>query len=121
MTEDLLKQRKDMLAALFQEKSYVPMKLKELAIFLDILKSQRDELKEVLDILLREGKIGISKKGKYGKVQDFARIGVFSGHARGFGFVTIEGQEKDIFIPAEKTARQPQTGRGRCKDTQTCQ
>ncbi len=104
MTEDLLKQRKDMLAALFQEKSYVPMKLKELAIFLDIPKSQRDELKEVLDILLREGKIGISKKGKYGKVQDFARIGVFSGHARGFGFVTIEGQEKDIFIPAEKTA-----------------
>ena len=54
MTEDLLKQRKDMLAALFQEKSYVPMKLKELAIFLDIPKSQRDELKEVLDILLRE-------------------------------------------------------------------
>lgn len=104
MTEDLLKQRKEMLMALFQEKTYVPMKLKELAIFLDIPKNQREELKEVLDILLEEGKIGISKKGKYGRAQDFARTGTFSGHARGFGFVTMEGEEQDIFIPAEKTA-----------------
>lgn len=104
MTEDLLKQRKEMLMALFQEKTYVPMKLKELAIFLDIPKNQREELKEVLDILLKEGKIGISKRGKYGRAQDFARAGTFSGHARGFGFVTMEGEEQDIFIPAEKTA-----------------
>ena len=31
-------------------------------------------------------------------------MGIFSGHAKGFGFVTIEGQEQDIFIPSEKTA-----------------
>lgn len=104
MTDDLLKQRKDMLVSLFEEKSYVPMKLKELAIFLEIPKARREELKEVLDSLLEEGRIGISKKGRYGKTQDFARVGIFSGHAKGFGFVTIEGQEQDIFIPSEKTA-----------------
>ncbi len=104
MTNDLLKQRKDMLVSLFEEKSYVPMKLKELAIFLEIPKARREELKEVLDSLLEEGRIGISKKGRYGKAQDFARVGIFSGHAKGFGFVTIEGQEQDIFIPSEKTA-----------------
>lgn len=104
MTDDLLKQRKDMLVSLFEEKSYVPMKLKELAIFLEIPKARREELKEVLDSLLEEGRIGISKKGRYGKAQDFARVGIFSGHAKGFGFVTIEGQEQDIFIPSEKTA-----------------
>ena len=104
MTEDLLKQRKEMLVSLFEDKAYIPMKLKELAIFLDIPKSQREELKEVLDSLLEEGKIGISKKGKYGRNQNFARVGIFCGHAKGFGFVAIEGQEQDIFIPSEKTA-----------------
>ena len=104
MTEDLLKERKELLLKLFEEKSYVPMKLKELAVFLDIPKSGRDDLKEVLDGLLEEGKIGVSKKGKYGKARDFARVGMFTGHARGFGFVTVEGFEQDIFSPGEKTA-----------------
>ncbi len=104
MTEELLRQRKQMLTELFEDKAYVPMKLKELAIFLDIPKNQREELKEVLDLLLAEGKVGISKKGKYGRAQDFARAGIFSGHPRGFGFVSVEDMEADVFIPAEKTA-----------------
>ncbi len=104
MTEDVLKQRKQMLTDLFQDKTYTPMKLKELAAFLEIPRSQRDELKEVLDILVAEGKIGISKKGKYGLPRESALVGVFAGHARGFGFVTVEGLEQDVFIPAERTA-----------------
>ena len=104
MAEDLLREQKELLLRLFEEKTYVPMKLKELAVFLDIPKARREELKAVLDILLEEGKIGISAKGKYGKARDFARVGIFTGNARGFGFVTVEGQEQDIFIPAEKTA-----------------
>lgn len=104
MAEDLLREQKELLLRLFEEKTYVPMKLKELAVFLDIPRAGRDELKAVLDILLEEGKIGISQKGKYGKARDFARVGLFTGHARGFGFVTVEGQEQDIFIPAERTA-----------------
>lgn len=103
MTEELLKQRKEMLVQLVHDKTYVPMKLKELAMLLSVPKEQRDELKEVLDILIAEGKIGISKKGKYGKAEEFALIGTFSGHAKGFGFVTIEGREQDVFIPADKT------------------
>lgn len=103
MTEELLKQRKEMLVQLIHDKTYVPMKLKELAMLLSVPKEQRDELKEVLDILIAEGKIGISKKGKYGKAEEFALAGTFSGHAKGFGFVTIEGREQDVFIPADKT------------------
>ena len=103
MTEELLKQRKEMLVQLVHDKTYVPMKLKELAMLLSVPKEQRDELKEVLDILIAEGKIGISKKGKYGKAEEFALVGTFSGHAKGFGFVTIEGREQDMFIPADKT------------------
>lgn len=92
-----------MLTELIHDKTYVPMKLKELAMLLNVPKNQREELKEVLDILVSEGKVGISRKGKYGKAEDFAKIGQFCGHARGFGFVAIEGQEQDVFIPAEKT------------------
>ena len=103
MTEELLKQRKEMLVQLVHDKTYVPMKLKELAMLLSVPKEQRDELKEVLEILIAEGKIGISKKGKYGKAEEFALAGTFSGHAKGFGFVTIEGREQDVFIPADKT------------------
>ena len=103
MTEELLKQRKEMLVQLVHDKTYVPMKLKELAMLLSVPKEQRDELKEVLDILIAEGKIGISKKGKYGKAEEFALAGTFSGHAKGFGFVNIEGREQDVFIPADKT------------------
>lgn len=103
MTEELLKERKKTLTELVHDKNYTPMKLKELAMLLNIPKHQRDELKEVLDILVSEGKIGVSKKGKYGRPDEFAQTGIFSGHAKGFGFVTVEGMKEDVFIPAEKT------------------
>lgn len=92
-----------MIRKLMEEPNYVPMKLKELAILLDIPKSQRAELKEVLDALLAEGKIGISKREKYGKPDIGSVTGLFSGHPRGFGFVTVEGVDRDVFIPEDKT------------------
>lgn len=85
------------------EKAYVPMKIKELAILLDIPKSQRNELQRVIDSLLEEGKISISAKGKLGKPEVFALAGTFTAHPKGFGFVTVEGREEDVFIPAERT------------------
>ena len=59
MEENLMKERKETLLALMNEESYVPMKLKELAILLDIPKSRREELKEVLDALIADGKAGV--------------------------------------------------------------
>lgn len=103
MTEEQLMQRKAMLLKLFEDSAYIPMKLKELAILFDIPKEQREDLKEVLDTLLAEGKIGVSQKGKYGKPDIGSIAGVFSGHPKGFGFVTVEGLEQDVFIPEEKT------------------
>lgn len=95
--------RKTVIAALVKDPAYVPMKIKELAILLDIPKEQRAELKAVLAELLSEGKVSISEKGKYGKADLFAVAGVFCGHAKGFGFVSVEGDEEDIFIPANST------------------
>jgi len=92
-----------MLEEVMNDKSYVPMKAKELAMLLGIPKSQRDELTQVLDYLVSEGRIGISKKGKYGKPEAFSVNGIFSGHPKGFGFVTVEGMDQDVFIPEDRT------------------
>ncbi|MEQ2427208.1 ribonuclease R [Enterocloster hominis (ex Hitch et al. 2024)] len=92
-----------MLTELMDDKAYVPMKAKELAILLNIPKSQREDLMEVLNALVAEGRIGVSKKGKYGKAETFSVNGIFSGHPKGFGFVTVEGMEQDVFIPEDKT------------------
>lgn len=103
MTELLLKERKERMLALLEDPTYVPMKLKELAMLLGIPKEQRGELQEVMDALVAEGKAGVSKRGKYGKPERVSMIGSFTGNARGFGFVTIEGRDQDVFIPGDKT------------------
>ncbi len=77
---------------------YVPMKIKELAIMFQVPKEQRNELKAVLDELESEGKIEVTAKKKYIKGKGGRLVGVFTAHERGFGFVTIEGREQDIFI-----------------------
>ena len=103
MEDEKFKERKKLLLDLIYDKAYVPMKAKEIAMLLDVPKSQRGELEEVLSVLTAEGKIGISKRGKYGRPETFSLTGIFSGNARGFGFVTMEDQEQDVFIPEEKT------------------
>ena len=59
MTEELLKERKEAMLALINDPTYVPMKIKELAMLLDVPREKRDELKEVLDALVADGKVGI--------------------------------------------------------------
>ena len=103
MENNRFQERKDMILALMNEKEYVPMKIKELAILLDVPKESREELKAVLDALMAEGKISVSKKGKYAKAEVFAQTGVFSAHPRGFGFVAIEGREGDVFVAPDNT------------------
>ena len=103
MTENRFQERKDLILSLMNEKEYVPMKIKELAILLDIPKENREDLKQVLDALMAEGKISVSKKGKYAKAECFAQTGIFSAHPRGFGFVSIEGREGDVFVAPDNT------------------
>ena len=99
MNKELLNERKKMIHELICDELYVPMKAKEMAIFLNVPKSQRGELQEVLDSLLAEGKIEVTAKGKYVKSSGKFLTGIFTAHQRGFGFVTVEGEDEDIFIP----------------------
>ena len=103
MEEKLMEERKQMLLTLMKDPTYVPMKLKELAMLLGVPKEQRKDLEEVLNELVASGKVGISKKGKYARSEVFAQTGIFSAHHRGFGFVTIEGRDGDLFVPPDET------------------
>ena len=117
----VLEEQKKRLLELFHHKDYVPMKVKELAILFGVPREERPALQAVLDALLSEGKIGISKRGKYALAENFLITGTFLGNKKGFGFVTREtepGKEKqqDLFIPETETgtAMDGDTVRQRC-------
>lgn len=102
MEKEQLKQRKKMIYELICDDLYVPMKIKEMAVLLSVPKEQRSELEEVLNALIADGKIEVSKKGKYRKASGNLITGTFTAHMKGFGFVTTEDETEDIFIPADK-------------------
>ena len=63
-----------MLEEVMNDRSYVPMKAKELAMLLGIPKSQRDELAQVLDYLVSEGRIGISITGRSSRSRSMVAV-----------------------------------------------
>lgn len=93
--------RKKIILDLMEEEFYVPMKEKELAVMLQVSKEDRVELNRILNELLAEGKLTLTKKGKFIKAKNSQDqlIGTFISHPKGFGFVEIEGREDDLYIP----------------------
>ena len=98
-----LNENKEKIYQMICDDLYVPMKIKEMAILLQLPKERRGELEFILDQLIQEGKIQITKKGRYQKAQSIKYTGTFVSNARGFGFVEIEDQDEDIFIPEQFT------------------
>jgi len=95
--------RKEKVFGFMNEKEYVPLMFEELVAVLCVPDDSIDELKNILDELINEGKVIKTKKKRYMVSSDAGFVGgYFRGNERGFGFVMNEGQE-DIFIPAEFT------------------
>lgn len=101
--EEQFERRKKVLYDMICDKQYTPMKIKEIATLLQVSKENRQELKDVLDALIVEGKVELTTKGKYRKATARLLKGQFIAHPRGFGFVEVEGRESDIFIPETET------------------
>ena len=71
----------------------------------EILEKLTDEeipmLPEVLSKLIKELKIRYTNKGKYAKFDDKSqKIGTFVANRKGFGFVIIDGEDKDYYVSA---------------------
>lgn len=102
MSENDKKQRKKIICELLNEEMYVPMKEKELATLLQVAKEDREELKRILEELLEEGRIQLTRRGKYKKPEEELLSGTFIGNQKGFGFVEIEGRPEDLFVPESR-------------------
>ncbi len=96
--------RKELICQLMEDECYVPMKEKELAAFMQVEDAQRQELQEILAELVKEGKLTLTRRGKYMKGDNVpaALVGTFISNSRGFGFVEIKGNDQDLFIPQEE-------------------
>ena len=93
----------NMLLDFFSSSEYKPMRFKDIAALLQVPKGSKHELKEVLDFLVIEGKIITDDRGRYRTPGDRVKTGMFSGTQKGFGFVIIDGEPEDIFIPENAT------------------
>lgn len=126
-----LDEKKKIVMEVISGEMYVPMKVKELAILLNVPKDRREELHYVVNLLEDEGKLVITKRGKImvpdgadgvsanidGNRNGFIE-GVFESNQRGFGFVRVEGEE-DIFIPESFVHGAMHTDKVRVKITES--
>lgn len=111
--DKIFEKRKKFILELLGDPLYKPMRLREIASLLRLKKPERKDLYAILECLIEERKVKIDTRGRYsimsgknaGHSKDTQSIkeGIFIGHPKGFGFVEIEGEEEDIFVPEEDT------------------
>lgn len=95
----ILEEKKNLVYEFMLNKEYKPIKFKEMVNILQVPKREKDDLREVLESLIADGKIIIDVKGKFKVADANLKTGTFIGTQRGFGFVRVEGEDEDIFIP----------------------
>ncbi len=100
---NIIEEKKGMLQEFFRSEEYKPMRFKDIAGLLLVPKNSRRELNELLEILISQGEIILDEQGRYKSTGDNLKTGMFSGTLKGFGFVIIEGETQDIFIPEVAT------------------
>lgn len=100
----LMQERKKRILAYMESEEYRPMKRKEMRTMLSVPAEDKEKFDALLNELLAEGHIFETKKGRLAAARELQMAtGTFSGHNRGFGFVTPDEGDEDIFIPASET------------------
>ncbi|HKL80155.1 MAG TPA: ribonuclease R [Mobilitalea sp.] len=101
--KDVDEEKRAMLEDFFANKEYKPMRFKDIAGIMQVPKEAKHELKTLLDLMISQGIIQLDAQNRYKKPGDDVKSGIFSGTQRGFGFVILEDEEQDIFIPENAT------------------
>ena len=99
--KEIRDKRKKVICQLMEDELYVPMNEKELAAFMQVKPEDRPEFSQILNELVLEGRLQLTKRGKYirGNRKAEGITGTFISNPRGFGFVEVEGLDQDLYIP----------------------
>lgn len=99
-------ERKEKIYLYMCSREYTPLTFDELRIALDVPDCDLPELYSLLDELISEGRIFLSKKHRYATCKGNMRyVGILRCSARGgFGFVSCEDSEDDIYIASRSLA-----------------
>ncbi len=88
------------------DEEYRPLLPSDLIALMDVPYEDEDTVRELLQNMVRAGRLAMTKKGKIATLRSVGAIsGIFKGTSGRFGFVTPDGDEhgEDIFIPPSKT------------------
>ena len=98
-----MEEREKLILDFMKEEQYVPMKAKEIALFLEVPKQEYREFTLVLDRLEKQYFIQKSRKGKYSLIDETRfKQGIFRANEKGFGFVKINDKE-EVHIARNQT------------------
>lgn len=93
----------DRILELLTLKDRIPLYEEQLADELELTDEEVSQLKSTLEDMIRNGRLILTKKKKYGLPEDFGYgAGRLQGNPKGFGFLIPDNNElDDIFIPAD--------------------
>ena len=100
LTREQMEEKKKLVYDFVTDKQYRPISVKEMAMVLQVPAAEKKDLRRVIEALCDEGKLHISQRGKVQALADNLIEGRFMATQKGFGFVRVEGEEDDYFIPA---------------------
>ena len=99
-----MKEKENIILEFMKSDIYVPMKAKEMAVILNVPKTEYATFLETLNHLEDEYKIQKNRKSRYNLVKEEKYlVGIFRANEKGFGFVKVEGKDEEFYISKNNT------------------
>ncbi len=97
--------RKRKIAEFVESKEYVPMSKENMAVLLCVPQSDYEEFSQIINELVAEGLIVEGRKKRLFSAKAIGAVkGIFRASTKGFGFVSAEDSENDIYVSEENSA-----------------